>query len=322
MDDILADLDKENAAMMKKLEEEENARKEAERLAIEEEENAKKKGSLFYRKWKRAKEEELKLAQESKLKAINEEKKRKEEERLRKQREAYLKKQEEERLKAIWVENHTKRYISGGMYFGDLDEDRVPHGKGEWTSKSGALQYEGEFRRGNMHGAGKYYDDNGDTWEGTFVDNKRHGRGLHTFAFEVGKKDEEQKEAKVNFYYHGKLQCWLEDLYHGAPLRIEVARGVWNHGHVIGYNKERKRHKIVFGKAEGDVSRWLDLSVYKFELVAAEPYCFRVALDEDTVSAAPRSSLVMRSRGPLENSVPYATMERKSREMALTLLNK
>ena len=136
------------------------------------------------------------------------------------------------------------------------------------------------------------------------------------------KKDEEQKEAKINFYYHGKLQCWLEDLYHGAPLRIEVARGVWNHGHVIGYNKERQRHKIVFGKSEGDVSRWLDLSVYKFELVAAEPYCFRVALDEDTVSAAPRSSLVMRSRGPLHNSVPYATMERKSREMALTLLNK
>ena len=65
--------------------------------------------------------------------------------------EAYRKKQEEDARKAKWIEDHTKRYPLGGVYFGDLDKSGHPHGDvGDWQRPSGDAMYEGSWHNGQM----------------------------------------------------------------------------------------------------------------------------------------------------------------------------
>lgn len=112
---------------------------------------AKAKGPLFYKKWKEARDSAKNDIEEEKRRARAKEiEARKEKARVARE-EAYRKKQEEDARKAKWIEDHTKRYPLGGVYFGDLDKSGHPHGDvGDWQRPSGDAMYEGSWHNGQM----------------------------------------------------------------------------------------------------------------------------------------------------------------------------
>ena len=91
----------------------------------------------------------------------------------------------------------------GWSYWGDLDENGKPHGKGKFTWESG-LVYEGDFKNGKqdgqgtttmpnghviytggykngeMHGYGKKTNVDGSSYNGDFINGKKYGYGVST----------------------------------------------------------------------------------------------------------------------------------------------
>ena len=43
--------------------------------------------------------------------------------------------------------------------------------------------YEGDWKRGKLHGQGRYVHEDGDIYEGTFEDNQKHGQGKYTWCY-------------------------------------------------------------------------------------------------------------------------------------------
>lgn len=81
----------------------------------------------------------------------------------------------------VEVPTVTDLYFESGLgvcsYTGEVDENNTPHGKGVASFTDGR-EYKGPFVHGKMEGQNAYFRyDNGDTFEGTFVDNGfSHGR--------------------------------------------------------------------------------------------------------------------------------------------------
>eukprot|EP00628_Pelagophyceae_sp_CCMP2097_P017905 CAMPEP_0206831860 /NCGR_PEP_ID=MMETSP0975-20121206/17601_1 /ASSEMBLY_ACC=CAM_ASM_000399 /TAXON_ID=483370 /ORGANISM="non described non described, Strain CCMP2097" /LENGTH=396 /DNA_ID=CAMNT_0054374247 /DNA_START=116 /DNA_END=1304 /DNA_ORIENTATION=+ len=85
---------------------------------------------------------------------------------------------------------------TGGLYFGDhltLGDDWLPDGYGELRYPSGETHYEGDWKRGQRHGAGTLRWDCGDKWEGTFHRDAARGLGVYKWA-----ADEETGAARSN----------------------------------------------------------------------------------------------------------------------------
>lgn len=67
-------------------------------------------------------------------------------------------------------------YANGVVYTGDFKEGDIEGvGRMEWPNGD---WYEGGFRGNVMNGYGKYYSKESDSsYEGTYLDGKRHGKG-------------------------------------------------------------------------------------------------------------------------------------------------
>jgi hypothetical protein len=70
-------------------------------------------------------------------------------------------------------------FPDGAVYRGGV-RGTLLHGKGEYVAKS--FRYEGEFREGVKHGQGVYGWDNGNRYEGPFVNDLPEGIGKYVFA--------------------------------------------------------------------------------------------------------------------------------------------
>ena len=64
----------------------------------------------------------------------------------------------------------------GGRYDGELKKGRL-HGNGQLVWSNGD-RYEGQFRDGRMHGRGVFIGVGGDRYEGQFHDGRMQGRGV------------------------------------------------------------------------------------------------------------------------------------------------
>ncbi|KAJ1458676.1 hypothetical protein M885DRAFT_586057 [Pelagophyceae sp. CCMP2097] len=113
---------------------------------------------------------------------------------------------------------------TGGLYFGDhltLGDDWLPDGYGELRYPSGETHYEGDWKRGQRHGAGTLRWDCGDKWEGTFHRDAARGLGVYKWA-----ADEETGAAPFQprlAIYHGETRrAWVDDLVPGRRLRLEA----------------------------------------------------------------------------------------------------
>ncbi len=189
------------------------------------------------------------------------------------------------------------RFADGRSYYGDLVDD-VPHGWGELTKAGGRPEYEGEWEHGLFHGKGLISFDNGDTWEGFFRHNLRHGYGVSTPYQESNAKNSrgprptfkrksvqlspEEEAAKLakekkmtpctTIYWKGRMVCKAEEL---QDTRVTVLlQKSWRTGTVIQEKLRRDGfsylHRIRWDDAFEEKLKWWDLSAYQFRLLRVE----------------------------------------------------
>lgn len=191
-----------------------------------------------------------------------------------------------------------KQFKDGRTYYGDL-VDGVPHGYGEITRPGGRQEYEGEWENGLYQGKGILAFENGDTWEGMFRRNERHGYGVYTpyqQAPEQGKKkgrptfrrkslkalspeealakEKAQQAVKPRntICFSGRHVCSVDELMDGRVC-VKLNK-MWRTGTVIEQKERRDGvsflHRIRWDDAFEEKSQWWDLSAYQFSLLRLE----------------------------------------------------
>ena len=70
----------------------------------------------------------------------------------------------------------TVEYIDGSVYYGEVKDNNIRHGKGKFSFGNG-LYYEGEFNNDLYHGVGTLLMDNLLIFKGEFINGKKSGRG-------------------------------------------------------------------------------------------------------------------------------------------------
>ncbi|EQC29605.1 hypothetical protein SDRG_12612 [Saprolegnia diclina VS20] len=192
------------------------------------------------------------------------------------------------------------RYANGDKYEGQVlvrDGVMVPHGTGTMLVRDltkdrlqhhSAPKYTGDWRHGLHHGKGRYYWDDKTSWEGSFLADEMHGKGLFYPAPDPDDDDNDVDGhvavGRVRFYYKGRHVCWGDDLVANARLRIHQAQGASHsatmmfrsqpprepplEGSVVAYNPTLDQHCLRLSDAS---ERWLCLSGVDMELVSARP---------------------------------------------------
>jgi len=73
------------------------------------------------------------------------------------------------------------QYSNGNYYIGELDEDRLPSGRGDFYLENDSVPCgSGEWLRGKQHGQGIYISRNGERYEGAFFEDQPTGLGKQT----------------------------------------------------------------------------------------------------------------------------------------------
>ena len=178
-----------------------------------------------------------------------------------------------------------KTFANGDTYEGELTrDDNLPDGQGEYILKNGEPRYEGQWRDGEMHGKGKYWWENEDGWEGTFIRGQMQGRGMFTYC----QPDTRVAAVKRQAYcWHGKRICFFDELKEGRRIRIQTTSRTnvpdassWREATIVGYEAKGARqeggsggggdplagkHVIVYDHTEKP--KRLDLGTLGFEVV-------------------------------------------------------
>jgi hypothetical protein len=149
-----------------------------------------------------------------------------------------------------YLENNTVKIIEKTHTYIGEHNNGYPNGKGYMhsTYENGYRKYEGMFEKGKYCGIGKLIDkfDNYTTpcvMEGTFLNNKLHGHGKHTFPtgnYCEGDFDENNwfLSGKYVFINHrvdeGKFIGKTDSLLHGHGTRVyssgHIQKGEFDHG--------------------------------------------------------------------------------------------
>lgn len=247
----------------------------------QDEAEAKAKGPLFYERWKQEKE----LASrdiEGEREAARKKEREQEREKRRLARELQNKKRvEEEARKAKWIEDHTKRYPKGGIYFGDLGKNGHPHGEvGDWRRATGDMMYEGSWHGGKMHGRGVYHFTSENTFAGALIGNELHGRGKYTYKAKT-KEEYEKPRVREALYWMSHRCCFVDELTPGTHIRLDYndSLGTKKDVTVMRYDEKRAKWWVKFERGN---SQWIDLTHYKFKLLPNMAKCFHIVdVDDD-----------------------------------------
>jgi len=157
-----------------------------------------------------------------------------------------------------------------GSYEGDVNEGKVPEGKGVFEyrgdDESGRLAYEGDWQNKAAHGYGVMRWINGDRYEGNWLNGLRHGQGKY-FSKSTGgvyegeyMNDLKAGKGKYEFsngdYYTGE---WTNGLRHGQGMYVwkeqnENSDEIEEIGRYEGnWDKGLKQGTGVFTYPNGDV---------------------------------------------------------------------
>lgn len=265
----------DNAKKMKELAERQK------QIDEQDEAEAKAKGPLFYKRWCEERENAKRDIQGEKEAARKKEAEEAREKRRLAREAAWKRKQEEDARKAKWIEDHTKRYPHGGVYFGDLGKNGHPHGEvGDWRRPTGDTMYEGTWHNGKMHGRGKYYFGNGDTFEGAFVGNELHGRGVYTYK-PKNKEEYEKPRVRDALYWMSHRCCFVDELTPGTHVRLDYdhVTGLKKDVTIMKYDEQKGKWWCKFERGN---AQWVDLTHYKFKLLPNTVNWFHVFdVDDD-----------------------------------------
>ena len=106
--------------------------------------------------------------------------------------------------------------------------------------------YDGQWMDGKMAGRGRYYfggkNNDGDMWDGTFVENELHGLGTYNYNYQridpaTGKKGRPPREA---IYHRANASVSLTncDMGHISNWRLVCARTLNVHATVLNAPNE------------------------------------------------------------------------------------
>ncbi|TNV80054.1 hypothetical protein FGO68_gene13105 [Halteria grandinella] len=103
----------------------------------------------------------------------------------------------------IWIVDNEWR-----KYEGAFDHEYLQTGTGNVQSEDGSM-FEGEWKRGMVHGRGKGVRANGESYEGEFQNGRSHGQGRWTYP--DGRYEEGQYEdgKKIGVHMHFSKDGWL-----------------------------------------------------------------------------------------------------------------
>merc|ERR1711874_941158 len=141
-----------------------------------------------------------------------------------------------------------------GSYEGEVNKAKVPEGAGVFSYRGddehGRMTYDGDWKNKAAHGYGVMKWQNGDRYEGDWVEGLRQGKGKYTCKASGGKyegdykDDKKEGEGKYNWnngdWYEGQ---WKSGLRHGKGLYV------WKE------KNENSEEIEEIGRYEGD---WLD----------------------------------------------------------------
>lgn len=205
-----------------------------------------------------------------------------------------------------------KRFEDGSKYDGDgvnRSNVLIPHGQGTlWVpEKESSMaessnikrvpRYIGAWMDGFMHGYGTYYWRNGDSWEGSFIRDEMHGKGVFMPAISRDSDDEDETARpttsngipvgrRIRYFDASEHVCWGEDLVVGCRLLVAASRHFgdplvtavkrWNVDlevdteYVIVSYDDKADHFLV-RKGETEETRWLSLQNTSFRIARSRP---------------------------------------------------
>ena len=247
-------------------------------------------GQLFFDKMLAKEQQELRAkefreAERRRQSAIEKEEREK---RLAKERKKWADDLRQAALEKEETERMTRWYDNGARYIGNYKEEetwsarknawcnrhRTPHGFGRFFlepdgfSGEDKLQYEGEWRLGQMHGRGKFYwrlgKEAGNTYDGEFEYGKKHGFGTYKLKGEAVGRD--------CVYWKDRRCAWWNELKEeGVRIHIRLhhynSATEWFGATILRFDPTRvkQRHLIKFDFDSPSPTRWVDLTRQEFK---------------------------------------------------------
>jgi len=147
----------------------------------------------------------------------------------------------------------TKLRFEEGSYEGEVNESKIPEGPGVFNYRGddehGRMCYDGDWKNKAAHGYGSMKWQNGDRYEGDWVDGVRQGKGKYVSKSSGGVYDGEYRNDKKDGsgkyvwsngdWYEGE---WKQGLRHGQGVYVwkdknEKYDGEWKDGIKEGSGK-------------------------------------------------------------------------------------
>ena len=146
----------------------------------------------------------------------------------------------------------------GEIYQGDLNKNGEKHGHGKFISKT--LKRIGMWRRNNFTGWGKEFRQNGDVYEGKFINGELNGKGFYKNKI----KNITYIGEFINSEKHGKGELFTKDYHYKGDFIKNKFEG---YGKIELYNEGEYEGTFKNGLFDGKgMLRWKDGGFYKGEL--------------------------------------------------------